>query len=92
MDKRLLGILCCPVTHKGLSLARGELLKKVNAAIGTGKVANREGEAVADPLREALVTDDGKLLYPVRDGIPVLLEGEAIGLEQLGAVGGPAGR
>jgi uncharacterized protein YbaR (Trm112 family) len=68
------------------------LLKKVNAAIGTGKVANREGEAVADPLREALVTDDGKLLYPVRDGIPVLLEGEAIGLEQLGAVGGPAGR
>ena len=30
-----------------------------------------------------LVTDDGKLLYPVRDGIPVLLEGESLALEQL---------
>lgn len=83
MDKRLLGILCCPVTHKGLSLARADLLKKLNDAISAGRVANREGETVADPLREALVTDDGKLLYPVRDGIPVLLEGESIGLEQL---------
>lgn len=92
MDKRLLGILCCPVTHKGLSLARGDLLKKVNAAISTGKIANREGETVADPMHEALVTDDGKLLYPVRDGIPVLLEGESIGLEQLGPAGGPGGR
>lgn len=85
MDKRLLGILCCPVTHKGLSLARGDLLRRVNAAIGDGRLANREGERVAETLREALVTDDGKLLYPVREGIPVLLEGESIGLEQLDA-------
>jgi uncharacterized protein YbaR (Trm112 family) len=83
MDKRLLSILCCPVTHKGLSLARPDLLKKVNAAVGAGKVVNREGTLLDATLKEALVTDDGKLLYPVRDGIPVLLEAEAIGLEQL---------
>jgi uncharacterized protein YbaR (Trm112 family) len=83
MDKRLLAILCCPVTHKGLSLARPDLLKKLNAAIDSGKVANREGTPLDAALKEALVTDDGKLLYPVRDGIPVLLEAEAIGLEQL---------
>jgi uncharacterized protein YbaR (Trm112 family) len=29
------------------------------------------------------VTDDGKTLYPVADGIPVLLAGEAVPLEQL---------
>lgn len=85
MDKKLLSILCCPVTHKGLALARADLLRKVNAAIAAGRVVNREGAAVADALDEALVTDDGKLLYPVRDGIPVLLEGESIGLEQLEA-------
>jgi uncharacterized protein YbaR (Trm112 family) len=85
MDKRLLAILCCPVTHKGLSLARPDLLKKVNAAVGAGRVVNREGTPLDAALKEALVTDDGKLLYPVRDGIPVLLEAEAIGLDQLEA-------
>lgn len=83
MDKRLLAILCCPVTHKGLSLARPDLLKKVNTAIGSGKLINREGSPLDATLKEALITDDGKLLYPVRDGIPVLLEAEAVGLDQL---------
>jgi uncharacterized protein len=83
MDKRLLAILCCPVTHKGLSVARPELLKKVNTAIGGGNVVNREGSTVDAILKEALVTDDSKLLYPVKDGIPVLLEAEGISLGQL---------
>ncbi|MDH5502132.1 MAG: hypothetical protein OEY72_13630 [Gammaproteobacteria bacterium] len=85
MDKRLLAILCCPVTHKGLSLANAEQLRKVNAAIAEGKLQNQEGVALSTALREALVTDDGKRLYPVADGIPVLLEGEAVSLEQLDA-------
>ena len=83
MDKKLLSILCCPVTHKGLSLARADLLKSVNAAIGDGKLSNRGGAVLEKPLAEALVTDDGKLLYPVNDGIPVLLEGESVTLDQL---------
>jgi uncharacterized protein YbaR (Trm112 family) len=83
MDKRLLAILCCPVTYKGLSLARPDLLRKINAAASAGKIVNREGAPIDASLKEALVTDDGKLLYPVRDGIPVLLEAEAIRLDQL---------
>jgi len=83
MNKKLLTILCCPVTHKGLSLAGRELLEAVNAAIRAGTLVNRDGETVAEPFAEALVTDDGKLLYPVDDGIPVLLEGESIALSQL---------
>jgi len=85
VDKRLLSILCCPVTHKGLSLASPGLLAEVNAAIGAGGVHNRDGNALAAPLAEALVTDDGKLLYPVNDGIPVLLEGESVMLDQIDA-------
>ena len=83
MDKKLLSILCCPVSHKGLSLARAELLKSLNTAISAGKVVNRDGATVSGELTEALVTDDGKTLYPVNDGIPVLLEGESMVLEQL---------
>jgi uncharacterized protein YbaR (Trm112 family) len=83
MDKRLLSILCCPVTHKGLSLARPELLKKINAAINDGKLVNHDGTELSSSLAEALVTDDGKIMYPVNDGIPVLLESESVGLSQL---------
>ena len=53
MDKKLLSILCCPVTHKGLSLARADLLKSVNAAIDDGKLVNHDGAQVAARLTEA---------------------------------------
>ncbi|NIA26854.1 MAG: hypothetical protein GWP02_02280 [Desulfobulbaceae bacterium] len=84
MDKRLLSILRCPVTQKGLSLARSAMLKDVNAAIDSGKLSNHDGQVLAEPMSEALVTDDGKVLYPISNGIPVLLEGESVDMEQLG--------
>lgn len=84
MDKRLLTILRCPITHKGLSIAKRKTLDDVNAAIARGELVNREGRALAEAFTEALVTDDGKVLYPVTNGIPVLLEGEAVNMEQLG--------
>ncbi len=84
MDKRLLAILRCPVTYKGLTLAKRTTLKAVNDAIDAGKLVNRDGRVLAEPLSEALVTDDGKVLYPVTNGIPVLLEGESVNMEQLG--------
>ena len=83
VDKRLLPILRCPVTHKGLALAKRATLADVNRAIESGAHKNRDGRELAEPLGEALVTDDGKVLYPVNDGIPVLLEGEAVNMEQL---------
>jgi uncharacterized protein YbaR (Trm112 family) len=83
MDKKLLSILCCPVTHKGLSLARADLLTSINAAIDAGKLTNRDGVVLGNSLKEALVTDDGKTMYPIDDGIPVLLEGEGVVLSQL---------
>ena len=82
MDKKLLTILCCPITHKGLKLAGKSDLTRVNDAIEHGKLKNRGGTALRDPLAEALITDDRKLLYPVRNGIPVLLEGESVSMEQ----------
>ena len=82
MDKRLLNILRCPVTHKGLSLLKKDKLAKVNSAIEAGEVKTLEGVKLAAPLAEALITDDGKRLYPVNDGIPVLLESESIHVER----------
>jgi uncharacterized protein YbaR (Trm112 family) len=83
MDKRLLTILRCPVTHKGLSVLKKDKLEKLNAAIASGSVSTLDGTQLDAPLDEALITDDGKRLYPVNDGIPVLLEGESIQAEQV---------
>lgn len=83
MEKRLLNILRCPVTHKGLSLAKRETLGRVNAAIEAGDISNRDGAVISAPLAEALITDDSKFLYPVANGIPVLLQGESISLAEL---------
>ncbi|MEL7185233.1 MAG: Trm112 family protein [Pseudomonadota bacterium] len=83
MEKRLLNILRCPVSRKVLTLLKKDKLAEVNTAISAGTIVNHDGEKVAAPLSEALITDDGKRIYPINDGIPVLLESEAIGMEQL---------
>ncbi len=41
------------------------------------------GGAVTEELGEALITEDHKVIYPVRDGIPILLEEKGIGTTQL---------
>ena len=84
MDKRLLTILRCPLTHKGLQPAGSAILSSVNSAIAAGTLVTADGRKISEPLTDALVTDDGKVLYPIENGIPVLLETESINLEQLG--------
>ena len=41
------------------------------------------GEPVEAPLTEALCTEDLKVVYPVEDSIPVLLQEKGIGTTQL---------
>jgi len=80
IDKDLLSILACPETHQPLREADDADLEAVNARIAAGGVTNVGGKPVADALQGGLVREDGQRIYPIKDGIPVLLIDEGIDL------------
>ena len=83
VDASLVAILACPETHQPVHVADEATVSKVNAAIAAGTVKNRDGEAVSEAIETGLVREDGTYLYPVREGIPVMLIGESIALADL---------
>jgi len=83
IDGKLLEILCCPVSKTPLTRLPSARLAKLNEAISAGTVQYVRGEAVEQPLREALITEDSNVVYPVIDEIPILLEEKGIGTTQL---------
>ncbi|RCS30439.1 hypothetical protein DEO45_06300 [Rhodanobacter denitrificans] len=83
MDKRLLDILCCPVSKMPLRPLGKRELDALNDAIATGKVDTVAGAPVRERVGEALLTTDRKVIYRVEDGIPVMLPEEGIGTLQL---------
>jgi len=82
IDGKLLEILCCPVTKTPLIKLTASRLEKLNRAIKAGKTQYVHGDPVAEALREALITEDSKVIYPVIENIPILLEEKGIGTTQ----------
>jgi uncharacterized protein YbaR (Trm112 family) len=85
IDQELLDILVCPETKQPVRLADAELLTLLNSAIDAGDVSARGGSPVSAAVQEGLVREDGLLLYPIRDDIPIMLIDEAIPLDGIAA-------
>ena len=83
MDRKLLDLLVSPDTRQPLSLLDAKGLEALNRAIGAGTVNKADGNPLAQPLRQALVTRDRKQVFRLDDGIPVLLAEEAIATDQI---------
>jgi uncharacterized protein YbaR (Trm112 family) len=76
----LVEILVCPETRQPVRLASTDELARINERIRAGTARNRGGEPVKQELTEALIREDGRVAYPVDDGIPVMLIDESLEL------------
>ena len=80
IDPAFLAMLVCPASRQPLREATAAELAAVNRGIAAGAIQTRGGTAVATPLAGGLVPAPGGVIYPIVDGIPILLSAEAIAL------------
>lgn len=59
------------------------LVKKLNDAVARGELMNKGKHPVVEQLEDGLVRADLKILYPIRENIPVMLIEEGIPLDQI---------
>ncbi|MBX7145203.1 MAG: hypothetical protein K1X79_12180 [Oligoflexia bacterium] len=78
LDEDLLKILVCPDSKLPVQLATQAMLQDLNTRIAKGELRTKTGVTVTEKLEAGLLRSDGKILYPVREGIPVMLVDEGI--------------
>jgi uncharacterized protein YbaR (Trm112 family) len=83
VDAELLSTLVCPETRTRLHLADEALVAQVNRQAAAGRLTNRIGRTVEGRIEAGLIREDGRFLYPIVDGIPVMLIDESIPMDSL---------
>jgi uncharacterized protein YbaR (Trm112 family) len=81
VDPELLEILRCPETRRPVALAEESLIARLNERREAGRLLNRAGKPVEGKLDGGLIRDDGRVLYPIIDQLPVMLIDEAIPID-----------
>ena len=74
----LLEILRCPVTGQRLKPAPPEIISRLASERNAGRLRDHAGNPISEPVEHGLLREDGKVFYPIRDGIPVMLPEESI--------------
>jgi uncharacterized protein len=74
----------CPTDRTPLTRADDQIVVRLNRAIAARRIKNRAGRLLEQAVDGGLLGNGKGLLYPILDGIPLLLADEAIDLAQLG--------
>ena len=83
IDPEFMAILACPQTHTPLRAADDAVVRRANELIEAGALVTRDGRTVGEKWDGALVREDGAVLYPIIEGIPILLIEESVSTEAL---------
>ncbi|MBL7661844.1 hypothetical protein JNK13_03725 [bacterium] len=77
ISQELLNILVCPETKSSLTIVSESDLVKINGLIQSGKIVDRAGKAISETIDGGLMRADNKIIYPIREGIPIMLVEES---------------
>ena len=78
VSQKLLDILVCPETKQSLKLVDEESIRNLNQKIKAGALKNRAGKDVQEEIDGALLREDQKVMYLVREDIPIMLIEEGV--------------
>jgi uncharacterized protein YbaR (Trm112 family) len=80
-NEQVQAILRCPVTKQSLRLLEPQEVTRLNDRITKGELLHRDGKPVKVSLESGLISWDGRFVYPIMDGIILLLENLSIPLD-----------
>jgi uncharacterized protein YbaR (Trm112 family) len=75
-------MLRCPEDYSALAPVPSTTISEINRAIRAGQLRNRAGNYIEKTIEEGLIRSGGDIVYPIVDGIPVLVRDEGIPLQQ----------
>ena len=82
LEEHWLGFARSPGALGPLERAADELIQKVNQAISDGQIQDLSGQLVTSQLDSGLLDIEQRRLYPVREGITILVVRQSISLEK----------
>mgnify|MGYP003315625743 FL=1 len=65
-----------------MARAGAELVDDLNQRIQAGTLVDRVDEKITEPIDGGLIREDGNILFPIRQDIPVMLVDQGIPLGQ----------
>ena len=83
LDKRLLDILCCPASKQPVGMLSAAQLAALNRGIEQRRVQSADGLLLDKPLAAGLLTRDGRTVYRIDDGIPVMLADQGVATRKI---------
>ena len=74
MTSPLLELLRCPGTRQPVRPAPAELVLFLETERLAGRLIDDSGNPVREPIESGLLREDGLAFFPIRNGIPVMVE------------------
>ncbi len=82
MDSALVEILRCPESGQRVALAPLDLVKRLESLRLDGVLLNKSNAPLKGAIQSGLIRQDGARFFPIREGIPVMLQEESIEIPQ----------